>query len=433
MSHHLAAPFTRLFRAALPLTVRGAVILVLAVVLLGEGILRADLAGLFWGSSFLLFTLYALVAGHLFRLAARRSSVSVLVPAAGMTAGEEAEAVTEARLPRAFPPGFSVHLLLPLEWEGRRLDGIRRRMRPGASQAAVTFSAPWRGVYRGTAAVLEAHDVLGLTAHRVLSPQAHALTVYPRVGPAQELHGLVEQSDEAAIDSRRRRRSEELLEARKYYPGDDVRRLNWKVFAHTGELFLRIGEEVPPPESRVLFILDTTESPFVPRAVRADYLDWLVEACASMMTALVRRGLEVSLSRPGVRECRSFGGGGEGALLAALAAAAWTRAPWDPELPPRMLNAVIFSSAGSAGLSAILTALSARGWRTALYLADLADSRGRAARAGTGATLAQRLGGLLLVPRGGGTAAPAARRRERARFAQALARDVAEHGGITVG
>jgi len=427
---HLAASFARLLRAALPLTVRGAVILVLAAGLLAEGILRADLAGLFWGSSFLLFTLYALGAGHLFRLAARRSPVSVLVPAAGMTAGEDAEAVTEARLPRAFPPGFSVHLLLPLEWEGRRLHGIRRRMRPGASQSAVTFRAPWRGVYRGTAAVLEAQDVLGLTAHRLLSPQAHAVTVYPRVGPARELQGLVEQSEEAALDSRRRRRSEELLEARKYYPGDDVRRLNWKVFAHTDELFLRIGEEVPPPESRVLFILDTTESPCVPRALRADCLDSLVEACASMMISLVRRGLEASLSRPGVRECRSYGGGSEAALLAALAGAWWTRAPWDPELPPRMLNAVIFSSAGSEGLSAIMSAIAARGWRTTLYLADLADPRGAAQAT---APLVRRLAGMVLLPRGGGSTPPTARRRERARFAQAMARDLAEHGGSTVG
>ena len=95
-------------------------------------------------------------------------------------------------------------------------------------------------------------------------PRRDTLTVYPAVRPARELLGLVEQTDEAAVDSRTRRRSEELLEARKYYPGDDVRRLNWKVFAHLDELFLRIGEEVPPPESRILFVLDTTANPLRP-------------------------------------------------------------------------------------------------------------------------------------------------------------------------
>ena len=51
-----------------PLTVRGLLILALAAGLLAAGIARADLAGLFWGSSFLLVTIYALAAGHLLRL-----------------------------------------------------------------------------------------------------------------------------------------------------------------------------------------------------------------------------------------------------------------------------------------------------------------------------------------------------------------------------
>jgi uncharacterized protein (DUF58 family) len=424
---HLAAAFVRLVRLLFPLTVRGLVIFFLAVGLLAEGVLRADLAGLFWGSSFLLFSLYALGAGHLFRLAARRSHrISIHVPASGLFPGDEGEAVAAARLPRSFPPGFSVHLSLPLAWQGRRIDGIRRRMTPGLNQATVNFPASHRGVYQGPGAVLEAHDVLGLTAHRLLVPQKDRVTVYPRVHAAPELRGLVEQSDEAALDSRRRRRSEELLEARKYYPGDDVRRLNWKVFAHTDELFLRIGEEVPPPESRILFVLDTTRTPFVPRAAEADYLDSLVESCASVMSHLVHRGLEVSLSVPGTRECRSFGTGTEPALLAALAAAAWTREEWTAELPPRMLNAVVFSSPGSAGLPRIMAAVKARGWKSSLYLQDLAPASS-SALAG--------LRDLLLLPRerGDRRTPRAARRRERTRFDGALARDLALYHGTATG
>jgi len=424
---HLAAALVRLVRFLFPLTVRGLVIFLLAVGLLAEGILRADLAGLFWGSSFLLFTLYALLAGHLFRLAARRSrGISIHVPASGLFPGEEGEAVAAARLPRSFPPGFSVHLSLPLAGQGRRIDGIRRSMTPGVTQATVSFTAPHRGVFQGSGAVLEAQDVLGLTAHRLRVPQKDRLTVYPRIHPAPELQGLIEQSDETALDSRRRRRSEELLEARKYYPGDDVRRLNWKVFAHTDELFLRIGEEVPPPESRILFVLDTTRTPIVPRAAEADYLDSLVESCASVMTHLVRRGLEVTLSVPGVRECRSFGAGAEAALLAALAAAAWTREAWAPKLPPRMLHAVVFSSPGSPGLPRIMAAVKARGWRTSLYLQDLAPASS-SALAG--------LRDLLLLPRerGRGPTPRAARRRERTRFAGALARDLAAYHGTAAG
>ncbi len=284
------------------------------------------------------------------------------------------------------------------------------------------FHAFHRGVYEGTGAVLEAHDVLGLTAHRLPFLRRDRVTVYPALRPVREILGLVEQTDEAAVDSSRRRRSEELLEARKYYPGDDVRRLNWKVFAHMDELFLRIGEEVPPPESRILFILDTTSNPLVPRAVASDYLDALVQSCASVMVRLVDRGREVTFSRPGERECRSFGEGSRSALLAALAEAWWTTEVWAPELPPKALQAVIFSTPGSPGLSRIMSTARARDWSAGLFLQDLAPQAPVALR---------RIRDFILLPRGDLTGRRNAipRKRERSNFADALARDMAYYRG----
>ncbi len=46
-----------------------------------------------------------------------------------------------------------------------------------------------------------------------------------------------------------RSRSEELHETRPYLPGDDPRKVNWKVYAHSGELSVREGELLPPPTS----------------------------------------------------------------------------------------------------------------------------------------------------------------------------------------
>ena len=421
----------RLIRSLFPLTLRGVVILALASGLLADGIARADLAGLFWGSSFLLVTLYALAAGHLLLFAARRrktaQSITFHLPPGGLEPAEEKEAVMAARLPRAFPPGFSVQLALPLSWHTRRIEGIRLSMRPGACQARVTFSATHRGVYQGQGAVLETYDILGLTAHRHVFPRQDTMTVFPRVPPARELLSLAEQTDEAVVESRRRRRSEELLEARKYYPGDDVRRLNWKVFAHMDELFLRIGEEVPPPESRILFILDTTSNPCVPSAVESDYLDSLVESCASVMVHMASRGLEVTLSRTGVRECRSFGEGSRAAVLSALAGAWWTTEAWAPDLPARALQAVVFTSPGSPGLPAIMSTIHTRGWRASIFLQD---------RGGGKTARAPRLLDLLFLaggPRNATGAAPSRppvpRKREWTAFANALARDMALYSG----
>ena len=57
----------------------------------------------------------------------------------------------------------------------------------------------------------------------------------------------------------RYRKSDELTDHRPYIPGDDPRRINWKLYGHApmGELFVREGEPRPPPNSRLLILLDT--------------------------------------------------------------------------------------------------------------------------------------------------------------------------------
>jgi uncharacterized protein (DUF58 family) len=375
-------------RSFLPFTARGLAFTALAAVILLAGMLRSDLAALFWGASFLLYAGYALAASALFRVALRRRAsrgadvLAVTLPEAGRSPGEQAEAHITARLPRAFPPGLSVRVSLPLAWHERRIDEVARRLSPGWNEHTLSFTAPWRGTYAGTETVLEVRDLLGFASSRFSVALGESLTVFPSILPAEELVRLMEQADETAVYARRRRRNDELLEVRKYYPGDDVRRLNWKVFAHLNELFLRMGEEVPPPESRILVVLDCTRNPLVPSRMAAEYLDRLVEAASSLMAALAARRVEVMLSTPGVGECRSYGEESLTRMLAALAGIWWTDAPWSPELPSRRgLHVAVFSSPGSPGLERIMRLAREQGWGTSLFL-KAADPGSPAPRTG---------------------------------------------------
>jgi uncharacterized protein (DUF58 family) len=370
-----AAALGRAIRGAVPLTGRGAALAGVAIAALAAGILRSDLAALFWSASFLLFALFAVLTGHLFRAVLRRRGartpplLSVTLPSAGVPAGERAEAHVSADLPGRFPPGFSARMTLPLAWHERRISTVSLKLSPGKSHVVLPFTAAPRGTYASGAAVLEVRDILGFTRHRLPVPLRETLTVTPALHPVGEITPFMEQADEAAADTRRRRRSEELLEARKYYPGDDLRRLNWKVFAHLNELFLRIGEEVPPPESRILVVLDCTANPLLPGAVAADYLDGLVSSCASLVWVLIERRMEVMLSLPGTAECRSYGEESRPAMLAVLADAWWTDAPWAPVLPGRKsLHVAVFSSPGSPGLRQILSQVQRHGWSASLFI-----------------------------------------------------------------
>ena len=40
-------------------------------------------------------------------------------------------------------------------------------------------------------------------------------------------------------------------------PGDDPRRINWKLYGHGGELFIREGEREPPPHSNIIILINT--------------------------------------------------------------------------------------------------------------------------------------------------------------------------------
>jgi uncharacterized protein (DUF58 family) len=346
--------------------------------------------------------------------------VSVVLPPVGLFPGEETAARVEARLPRAAPPGFSVHLALPLAWQDRRICSAATRAPPGSSRQVVRFRARWRGAYASTVVLVECRDILGFTAGRFSLPFREQLTVYPALRDPGAAARFMEQADESAVESRQRRRSEDLLEARKYYPGDDVRRLNWKVFAHLNELFVRVGEEVPPPESRLLFVLDTTVNPLVPRALRADYLDGLVSSCVSVADALQDARREVMLSQPGQRECRSFGS--RAALLTHAADVAWTDAAWTPDLPTRPLHVAVFSSPGSPGLSRIMATVRSRGWSSSLFIKALEPVPPRAQRG---------MIDLLFLPRDGaaGRRAEGASEKERRALSEAAARDVASWTG----
>jgi uncharacterized protein (DUF58 family) len=426
-----AAAVGRLARAFFPLSLRGLLIVMLSAGILATGLIRADLAALFWGSSFLLFIAYAMAANHLVRLTLRRRRdtqpdfLSLALPPAGIFPDEEAEARVAARLPRSFPPGISVRLLLPLSWHERRFEGISLRLAPGKNEKTLPFTARCRGAYASAEAILEARDLLGFSVSRLSVPLRESVTVFPSLRAPLELTRFMEQADDSAVYVRSRRRSEELLEARKYYPGDDVRRLNWKVFAHLNELFLRIGEEVPPPESRILFVLDCAANPLVPRALAADYLDRLVETCASLIVSLLGRRIDVMLSVPGGRECRSYTEESRAALLAALADAWWTDADWKPELPGRRgLHVAVFSSPGSPGLERILSRVRSQGWSVSLFIKGLDPEPPADAR---------RLKEMLFLPEkrnaGRQGASGTAAGKERAALADALARDLATYRG----
>lgn len=115
-----------------------------------------------------------------------------------------------------------------------------------------------RGVYVPTSVTFLSYDPLGLSRLRVVG---HSSIETFRVLPSAKHIESIHAGRGTAIRDLRgtsTKRRDEQIEARPYYPGDDPHRIHWGMLAHTGELFLRVGEEVPPPSKDSGVALDLT-------------------------------------------------------------------------------------------------------------------------------------------------------------------------------
>jgi hypothetical protein len=122
------------------------------------------------------------------------------------------------------------------------------------------FSAPMRGAYFGACDKIKIFDVFGFFSFmfNVVCEKTERLLVRPRIiedAPSVKNYvgGAEKRSDNQIV------RTDDLIDQRPYIPGDDPRRINWKLYGHSGGLFVREEDREPPPHS-VLFMLLCTET-----------------------------------------------------------------------------------------------------------------------------------------------------------------------------
>lgn len=357
----------------LPFTWRGALFLFLSCIFLISGILRIDLALLLWGGAFLLISVYTLLGNHLTRVIARNhfkkrpGAYDIFLPVKGHFPGTVARADIRIELPAFLLPGFVVYFSYILTWRNHRSIRIECRLTGRTNSRVIEFPAEKRGDYHSDIALLIYRDVLGFTRGSIPLNVEERVRIFPDSVPAADNIRRLEEGGEATEFVKRRRLSEERLEVRKYYPGDDPRRLNWKVYAHLGELFLRVGEETPPPESRIFVILDSNQSGQATSEFSADYLDSIVEACTALMQVLLLRGINIIFAAPGMSNPSVVSMEKYHELLSLLSGIWWNTKQKSLQYPVnRNIQAIIFSSPGSPGLQSIVESVKSRGWNLSL-------------------------------------------------------------------
>jgi hypothetical protein len=163
------------------------------------------------------------------------------------------------------------------------------------------LTAVERGAYYGDYDRFYILDTLGFfrATYRLPSEEGPRLLVLP--GPAAEpapwsLHaGGQEQRIEPHF-----KRTDNYIDHRPYVPGDDPRKINWKLYSHAGDLFVREGEPEPPPHSRLVILVDTqTDRRFYSPEAGRRGVDILCENALAIALEYTGRGMDIRIGYTG--------------------------------------------------------------------------------------------------------------------------------------
>jgi uncharacterized protein (DUF58 family) len=247
----------------------------------------------------------AAVARERFRLSARRTVTPARVPRGGT-----ADVLLEITNSDSRPGGVWV-LTEPLPADlGHAPRFVVERLAGGAA-AALHYQV--RGCRRGRHVLgplrLRLVDPFGLVERSAVGTDTASLVVVPRVrplgpgGPAGGQGGGGEGARRTIAVH-----GEDDVSTRQYRHGDDLRKVHWRATARAGELMVRLEER--PWRAQATLLLDTRSRAHVvashlsaSRSTEVawtgpagddcpppDSLEWLVEAAASIGSALARRG-----------------------------------------------------------------------------------------------------------------------------------------------
>jgi Uncharacterized conserved protein (some members contain a von Willebrand factor type A (vWA) domain) len=202
------------------------------------------------------------------------------------------------------------------------------------------FDLPPRGIYHPEKSAIIIKDFSAFFKFAIALPESmnpNPLEVFPE---PEEPGYIPLPSGQTGISQGKStfHRSDELYETRPYMPGDDPRKINWKVSAHTGNHILREGELLPPPSAEYVFIFNTcvANRKVSPRIVKNNF-DLLIARATFLAQMLSARNKIISIACIGPHE--------EAYLT--------TVNPHDPEAKTALLRALAFPQPEAAKMEQI--------------------------------------------------------------------------------
>jgi hypothetical protein len=366
----------------------GLLILLVIIIAFAAAALRQEAGLALTGAVFFLPWFYSLVmtpvlalvhsrrAGRAFiRLSPREIAVGGRAGQAGLAEAVYSEGDTGALSGRILQlPGILVRCRVLLATkDGRR---IRHDFNPYApDQSPHFFTVKKRGAYFSDHDEFAVFDIFGFFRFAFLLSAGTNARLLASPQAAQEpvsVHAMAGESNRQPEFSFQR--TDNLIDHRPYIPGDDPRRINWKLYGHGGGLFVREGEREPPPHSNIIIMIDCEYDPSLYNKKEARRgIDVLCENAMAAAQSCMESGMDALVGYTG-----GAGGvfsdaaaGGTGKPLPAKQAASFA---WPAALP---LSASLELPAAPDDYSILILALPRSASNTALerFLKKTADRR----------------------------------------------------------
>ena len=273
----------------------GVVYILLGVLILLNGFIRGELFSSICGTILVAFSLYCLLSVWLSFIAWKKMPLSVEWNKSDVLA---IKITVDTQRGKKLSFFFSrVNCLIGFvdgENAARqftvsaRIDGV---------ETITTNPLPARGVYRTKAPITTVSDFVGFFSVYIQHPDKESPMPLV-VEPVPERTKTPEWQNSKAgsfIGKSMYRRSDEFYESRPYTPGDDPRKINWKAYAHTGNLSIRQGDLLPPPSSEYTFLINTQTERTPDTALRGRF-DILINRTANIALELLSQNRIVTIA-----------------------------------------------------------------------------------------------------------------------------------------
>lgn len=284
------------------MTRHGAVYTVMGALLLISGLLRGELLSAVCGGLLTLYAGFAAAAVAVTALCWKSEEPDIASGGSGFTVTPARSKTAQSESAKTFPPCvpgtaafYTIEFSLspePTAETAARLFIPLQGMRTEYHPENLT-----RGRYFYKRQHLNIRDFAGFFAVAYTQPPCLSvpyIVVQPVLPPQKTVFpGL---RSRAVNDLPSQERTNELYESRPYFPGDDPRKIHWKLYAHTNTLSIKLGAFEPPPVKRLtIYIEEPVCTKKKERAWVVSIFDAFIGRLSGVIIELLNAGIQCSL------------------------------------------------------------------------------------------------------------------------------------------